>query len=292
MVRIVMGILDSINGGSISGGIPLQNKLYETAMQRLDTQLEELRGLRGKEGIRKAAQGFASLFILQMLQEMRKTVPDNSLFGGKSFGMDVFTSMLDEKIANRVAQRQSMGLTEMIAEYLEKRYESAGTEPEKTEPDSAVIPKNGKTQNAGQQNQPADLTERVGKFFPIINTVAREIQLDPDLIKAVIAKESGGIPDAVSKKGAKGLMQLMDSTAAALNVHDIMNPAENIRAGARYLKQLLVQFEGELPVALAAYNAGPGAVQTFNGIPPYPETRNYIQTVMKFQEQFRRAEQI
>jgi soluble lytic murein transglycosylase-like protein len=115
----------------------------------------------------------------------------------------------------------------------------------------------------------ADLARRAG---------ARSA-LDPALIEAVIANESSYDPHALSAAGAQGLMQLMPSTAAALGV-DPTDPAQNVAGGARYLRSLFDRFGGNLPQALAAYNAGPGAVQQFGGIPPYAETRAYVDHVL------------
>jgi len=101
-----------------------------------------------------------------------------------------------------------------------------------------------------------------------------------NLIKAVILQESGGDPRAVSAKGAKGLMQLMDKTAAELGVRNVFSPVENIRGGARYLAGLIEQFRGNLELALASYNAGIGTVRKYGGVPPFEETRNYVKQVM------------
>ena len=98
-----------------------------------------------------------------------------------------------------------------------------------------------------------------------------------DLVRALIQAESAFNPRAVSPKGALGLMQLMPATAAEFGVTDAFNPAQNIRAGVRYLKQLLDTYEGRVELALAAYNAGPGAVKKYGGkVPPYRETQNYV----------------
>ena len=115
----------------------------------------------------------------------------------------------------------------------------------------------------------------------LIGLTAREHQLQPALVKAVIAAESNFDPDAVSHKGAQGLMQLMPETAAALGVADPLQPLENVRAGSRYLR-LMIDRYGDLERALAAYNAGPKAVDHYGGVPPYPETRDYVQRVLTY----------
>lgn len=104
-------------------------------------------------------------------------------------------------------------------------------------------------------------------------------RIDPALIEAIVAAESGFDPKATSAAGARGLMQLMPKTAAALDVADAYDPAQNVAAGTRYLRGLWDRF-GELDLAVAAYNAGPNAVLRYGGIPPYPETRRYVREVL------------
>jgi soluble lytic murein transglycosylase-like protein len=109
--------------------------------------------------------------------------------------------------------------------------------------------------------------------------------LDPDLVRAVIRVESGWNPRAVSRKGAMGLMQLMPATAAEYGVADPFNPTENIRAGVAYLRRLIDRFDGRTELALAAYNAGPGAVEKYHRtVPPYRETRSYVQRIVSVTE--------
>ena len=113
----------------------------------------------------------------------------------------------------------------------------------------------------------------------LIEAFAAEHDLDATLIKAVIQAESNFNPRAVSRKGAQGLMQLMPATIGRLSVGDAFDPHENIGAGVRYLRQLLDQFQGDLTLALAAYNAGENAVLRYRGVPPYTETRDYVKKV-------------
>ena len=117
--------------------------------------------------------------------------------------------------------------------------------------------------------------------------VARKHGLDPDLVLAVVGVESAFRPRAVSSKGAQGLMQLMPRTAASLGVEDAFDPEQNLDGGVRHLGSLLAQYDGDVERALAAYNAGEGAVARHGGIPPFRETREYVKRVLERYERAR-----
>jgi len=121
-----------------------------------------------------------------------------------------------------------------------------------------------------------------GRFDAYISEAARKHGVSFFLIKAVIKAESDFDPRAVSRSGARGLMQIMPKTARSLGIVDPFDPRENIFGGTRYLKGLLTQFQGSLPLALAAYNAGPGKVESFNGMPRIEETRSFVRRVMQY----------
>lgn len=130
-----------------------------------------------------------------------------------------------------------------------------------------------------------DETARLGRLAEIpygrmIRRVAARHELDALLVAAIIEAESGFDPRAVSPVGAQGLMQLMPSTPGYFQVEDASDPWINVELGSRYLSRLLREFDGDLVLALAAYNAGPAAVSRFNGIPPYRETRRYVSRVL------------
>jgi soluble lytic murein transglycosylase-like protein len=125
-------------------------------------------------------------------------------------------------------------------------------------------------------------------YNPIIQKAAERYEIDPALVKAIIMAESNYNPRAVSKMGARGLMQLMPATAEALGVEDIFNPEHNIHAGVRYFRQLLDRFDGNIELALAAYNAGSRKVRKYKGIPPFRATQIYIEKVFVYYERYKK----
>ncbi|MFZ3202131.1 MAG: lytic transglycosylase domain-containing protein, partial [Candidatus Acidiferrales bacterium] len=122
-------------------------------------------------------------------------------------------------------------------------------------------------------------TAPAGPFAALIRAAAEKDGVSEKLITHVIAVESNFNPRAVSRKRAQGLMQLLPETAARYSVADVFDPAQNIDGGTRYLKDLLELYRGDLKLALAAYNAGPDMVERYGGIPPFPETQNYVKRI-------------
>ncbi|BBO83704.1 hypothetical protein DSCO28_42700 [Desulfosarcina ovata subsp. sediminis] len=127
---------------------------------------------------------------------------------------------------------------------------------------------------------PASTPENVGQIGRSIRKAAKKYNLPEDLIESVIRAESDFQPDAVSPAGAQGLMQLMPATARELGVTDPFDVQQNIDGGARYIRQMLDRFDGDVKLALAAYNAGPGTVDRYHGDVPYRETQNYVKRVL------------
>jgi soluble lytic murein transglycosylase-like protein len=134
-----------------------------------------------------------------------------------------------------------------------------------------------------------DSSYNADKYDDLITMAADKYGVSFSLLKALIKIESDFNPWAVSKVGAKGLMQIMPENLKALNINDPFDPRENIMGGTRYLKQLLKRFDGELPLALAAYNAGPSMVENYKRIPPFPETEDFVEKVMKYFAAFKKG---
>lgn len=129
---------------------------------------------------------------------------------------------------------------------------------------------------------PKNVNLTTGAYADFINRVAVHQGIDPDLVKAIIRVESNFNPRALSRKGAQGLMQLMPATAADHAVSDAFDPEQNIAGGVRYLRKLMDLFRGDLRLVLAGYNAGENAVARYKGVPPYPETQQYVRKVLLY----------
>ena len=147
------------------------------------------------------------------------------------------------------------------------------------------------TFDEGKGNFLDNVSSRLSKHSSVISDSAKQNGIPESLIKAVITAESAGKENASSHAGAKGLMQLMDATAEELGVKNSFDPVQNIDGGSRYLKMMLDRYSGDLDKALAAYNAGPGNVDKYGGVPPFDETQQYIRKIKKYLNDFDRIMQ-
>jgi soluble lytic murein transglycosylase-like protein len=226
----------------------------------------------------KACQQFESLFIYYMLKTMRAASEKSSLLD-EGFGSDIFMQMFDEGLADKMAEAGPFGLgNQLYDSYIKYIDKSADKSPPVQLSDLAVRkPAVRVTEGSSTKNISGS---ELDAYDDIVNEAAGANGLNPGLVKAVILQESGGNPKAVSSKGAKGLMQLMDGTARMLGITDPFDVRQNIFGGAKYLASLLKKFDGDLKSALAAYNAGPMAVLKYGGVPPYDETKKYINGVL------------
>jgi Rod binding domain-containing protein len=248
--------------------------------------------------LEKSAKEFEGVFLNTLLKAMRQTVPENELFnsGGAT---KFYRQMHDAEIAKTLATGHSgMGIADMIVRQLSRE-----SVDEATVPDSggavlgppapkvlaryrdviSTVPETVARKRLAllATQQGTAVADTLKRFDQEIESAARKSGLDPALILSVVMEESGGDPEALSAKGALGLMQLMPDTASELGVEDRSDAAENLNGGARYLADMLGKFAGQLDVALAAYNAGPGTVDRLGGkIPPYPETQRYVDRVL------------
>ncbi len=256
-----------------------------------------------KAGLEKAAQEFEGVFLNTLLKAMRQTVPANELFNGGG-ATKFYRQMHDAEIAKTLAMGHSgMGIADMIVRQLSRDPSADSASPEsggpvQGPPSPKVLSRYRNMISVGpeaaarkrlahlaEQQEPA-VADTLKRFEREIESAARGSGLDPALILSVMMEESGGDPRARSNKGALGLMQLMPDTARDLGVEDRTDAAQNLHGGARYLADMLGKFAGKLDVALAAYNAGPGTVDRLGGkVPPFPETRRYVNRVLERYEQ-------
>jgi Rod binding domain-containing protein len=231
---------------------------------------------------RNVAQEFESIFTSMMIKSMRgnQETGDND-FMPNSLGQKLYTEMLDDEYGKLMSQHSTLGLANLVLKQIQKDEKSSIPSLEMLSGLKVQRWMFDKQLTDALQNAPSvkAAENALAQWKPIISKAGREYGVDPTLISAVIMQESGGNPNAVSPKGAKGLMQLMDSTANQLGVKQVFNPQQNIFAGTKYLSQMLARYDGNESLALASYNAGPAAVDQYKGVPPYQETRAYIANI-------------
>ncbi len=268
--------------------------------------------------LKTATEAFEAIFIAQLLKNMRSTSFTKKEEDG--FGKDIMLAMADEGVARQLSKTGMLGVGKVLYQNLLKRLEeepattsglqitsarhidgvapvraskpavnesvtNAAANPAKPEQTTIAAPaptpavKQADPRLHNSMTPTSAVAARLDKYVEHIREAARETNLSEDLLKAVIKNESGGDTTAVSPSGAAGLMQLMPDTARTVGVSNRFDPRENILGGARYLRRMVDRY-GDLKTALAAYNAGPGNVDKHGGVPPFPETENYIRRVL------------
>lgn len=218
--------------------------------------------------LKKLSRDFEAIFINMMLKSM-KIGEDSTL--GNSAENSIYQSMYQESLANQIANTSSFGIASLIFNSIKKEIENIKTptvqKPTQLQQNNYIPFK---------VNLPKDILDVVKKASAIY-------QVPEKLILSVMKAESNFNPQAISPKGAMGLMQLMPQTAQSLGVTNAFDPVQNIMAGTKLLSNLIQNLQS-VPLALAAYNAGIGNVKKFNGIPPFQETVAYVQKVISYYE--------
>lgn len=184
--------------------------------------------------------------------------------------------------AMEAAAARQRAAVQAMAAALEKQRASVRSQIEAAGGDGASFFLTGWSDTAAPPAASAEPCEPIPpeQIGPLVEQIAQREGLTPDLLRAVIEKESSRLPCAVSPKGAQGLMQLMPETARQLGVRDPFDPAENVSAGARLLGALLSRYGGDLALVLGAYNAGPAYIDAFGRLPPFRETRDYVSSIL------------
>lgn len=248
-----------------------------------DTSTTDTSALQNRETAMAAAQWLAMMTLESLsvpgesLGAASTSNPLSSLTG--SSALDSLSSLTDSSNPFSSLSATGLGNTGMDTSALSELSQLLPI-LESMQPQSAAT---HSTASAGPSSSTSSLSQ--GDIAAAIQQASSTYGVPASLIQAVIQQESGGNPNAVSAAGAIGMMQLMPSTATSLGVSNPCDPVQNIDGGTKYLSELLNTFGGDTSLALAAYNAGPNAVKTYHGIPPYPETQQYVQSILGMMNQ-------
>ena len=270
-----------------------------------------------KSKIANAAKEFEGLLTSMMLKSMTKTT--DGMFGSNSYGGDDFDTIFQNEIASFISKKKSLGIADILykkitGENMDSSIKKISNEPlnniinnvtgENSE-DAAkkittgngnnikfqqLIPLKQEQKIDSKQNikvlpsisPSSKALERLDRYQNIIDNASNIFGVDQNVIKSVILTESAANEKALSGAKAKGLMQLIDSTANDMGVKNIWDPKQNIYGGTKYLAEMLRKYNGNLNLALASYNAGPQNVDKYGGIPPFEETKNYVKRVVGY----------
>jgi soluble lytic murein transglycosylase-like protein len=228
-------------------------------------------------GFSTAGGATAAEARVRQLQQLKAVLMQRSQARNLPPTRETFRLLLEEELAKAsdkkgIPQKAVLPGYLSPAETLRQMNKAGATQP---------YPYNLPAPNPTMHSLPNSLQARQQALSGHVAELSQKYGLDPLLVDAVIRQESGYQPKVVSKAGAIGLMQLMPSTAAGLGVKNPYDPLQNMEGGIKYLSQQLKRFDGNVALALAAYNAGPNAVAKYKGVPPYRETQHYVRTILK-----------
>ena len=282
----------------------LNNKIDElTKYKKLGEPSQKVLSDSEKVEYAKAARGFEAMFVNMLIKEMKLGSMDEGDSDGESsadtgFGADTLKSYANMQLSEQISKTGSgIGIAEKIYQQLTGEKLSPITVEKVAASTGSTASILDELKNVSNTSVNADaatatnnsfidrVSNRLKKYESIINDASEKYEVPSSLIKSVIAAESAGRNEVSSKVGAKGLMQLMDGTAKSMGVNNSYDPVQNIMGGTKYLKSLMDKFSN-LDNVIAAYNAGPGNVQKYNGVPPFQETVNYVKKVKNYLNEY------